>query len=156
MKQEVFCKFCIFYRKKSNFRYLSGKNTGTDLDTVCESPQNINKSYPPDSSKRYLNSPSVINKNHDCPWYIKRKNCNVYVRGSNNIVKKVRLGYLTKDSMIVSDVDTTEIENKIDDISDRVTKLENQIDPGGDVDEEKIVKVIEDRDLCGGTSTEIQ
>ena len=88
MNRDIFCKNCRFYRNDPNFRYPIGKNTGTDVHTVCDCQYNIDTHYGKKDPRRYISSPSIINRCHDCMWFEKVKRLDTYLWDSNLSIPK--------------------------------------------------------------------
>lgn len=72
MNRDIFCKNCRFYDNDPNFRYPVGKNTGTDVTTTCNCQYNIDTHYSRKDPRRFISTPSIINRCHDCMWFEKR------------------------------------------------------------------------------------
>ena len=180
MKQEVFFFFFLFYRKKPNFKYPPGKNTGTDLDTVCEFIKNIDKNYPPTDPRKYISCPSIINRNHDCNWFSFKKKMNTFVwdhdqspipkyknhgEGTFNInpengtdgfyIGEQNLTEIIKNGNSEISAKVAEHDQAIQTLNERVTVIEEEIHGGG-IDEDKIVQTIENKGLSGGSSIIVQ
>lgn len=83
MNRDIFCKNCRYYHKDPYFRYPIGKNTGTDVDTTCECQYNIDTHFGKKDPRRYISSPSIINRCHDCMWFEKIKKLDTYLWDSN-------------------------------------------------------------------------
>lgn len=75
----IFCENCRFYGNDPKFRYPQYKNTGTDRTTFCKCPKNINPNANPHSPARFISTPSIINRNNDCGWFISKSKCETYV-----------------------------------------------------------------------------
>lgn len=83
MNRDIFCKNCKYYRNDPNFRYPIGKNTGMDIHTTCECQYNIDTHYGRKDPRKYISSPSIINRCHDCTWYEKLKKLETYLWDSD-------------------------------------------------------------------------
>ena len=79
MNREVYCKDCKYYHNIPSFKYPPGKNTGSDVHNVCECPKNIDSVYPPSNPRKYISTPSIINRNYNCNWFIKRNKMQTFV-----------------------------------------------------------------------------
>ena len=147
MNRDIFCKNCKYYRNDPNFRYPIGKNTGTDVHTVCDCQYNIDTHYGKKDPRRYISSPSIINRCHDCMWFEKIKRLDTYLWDSNlSIPKKYKdHGQGTYninpengiDGFYIGDKTLREIildsqSQDIKDLKDRVDKIEVKVDQQDD------------------------
>ena len=147
MNRDIFCKNCKYYRNDPNFRYPIGKNTGTDVHTVCDCQYNIDTHYGKKDPRRYISSPSIINRCHDCMWFEKIKRLDTYLWDSNlSIPKKYKDhgqgtyninpengidGFYIGDKTlkeIILDVQSQDVK----DLKDRVDKIEVKVDQQDD------------------------
>jgi hypothetical protein len=90
MAREIFCKNCDFYIEDPDFKYPTGKNTGTDIHTVCICPYNIDEEYDPKDPHKFISCPSIINRNHDCNWFRVAQKIETYVWTHSNKVPKYK------------------------------------------------------------------
>ncbi len=142
MNRDIFCKNCKYYRKDPNFRYPIGKNTGTDINTTCESQYNIDTHYGKKDPRKYISSPSIINRCHDCMWFENIKRMDTYLWNSDlSFPKKYKdHGQGTfninpkdgSDGFYVGEKTLTEIiietmQEEIDSLKERITILESKI-----------------------------
>lgn len=180
MNREVECKDCKYYFNDPRFNYPPRKNTGTDVHTVCRCLKNIDQAYPPSDPRKYISTPSIINRNKDCNWFSRREKLNIYVwshetkviptykhhgEGTFNInpkdgVKGLYIG--EKNLKTIIDDSTENISTKVAEhdqivqgLNERVERLEEEIHGGG-IDENKIVQTIENKGLSGGSSIIVQ
>jgi len=176
MKKEVFCKFCCFYKTDPNFNYPPDKNTGTDLHTICICPNNIDKRYPPKDPKRFISCPSIINRNHDCNWFKNKENVNTYVwdhdrkipskykasgEGTFNInpaggiegfyIGKKNLREIISEESSGQSHEIEEIKVQVANHDTLIREIKDEIDSASFVSD-KVIQVIEDNELHGGTS----
>ena len=88
MNREIFCKNCKFYRNDPNFKYPKDKNTGSDVHTTCNCQYNIDTHYGYKDPRKYISTPSIINRAHDCTWFIKYVKLNTYLWDHDTTVPK--------------------------------------------------------------------
>jgi len=142
MNKEIFCINCKFYKSDPNFRYPPGKNTGLDIHTTCNCQYNIDTHYSPKDPRKYISTPSIINRSRDCSWYEKNKKVETYVwdhdtsfpkkykdhgEGTYNINPKDGIDGLYIGNKNLREIISETESHDIEDLKERVGKIEVEI-----------------------------